>query len=120
MSAAILKALKWYLMAIAIIVGASAFTAANETGDILPWIVVVIGFGSVYIMSYVWSKFRGKILLISFIVFVALTVLSSYTVYFFYIFFEVNLLSVSSYLIWSMTMLLGIPVMAGTFKYIDD
>lgn len=116
----ILKALKWYLMAVAIIVGSSAFMAANETEDVMPWIMVVLGFGVVYIMSYVWNEFRGKILLISFATFITLTVLSSYTVDFFYIFLDVDMSSVSSYLTWGMTMLLGIPVMAVAFKFMKD
>ena len=120
MSEAFLKSLKWCVMALAIIAGASAFMSANETGNVMPWLMVVIGFGVVYIMSCVWSEFRGKILLSSFAVFIALTILSNYIADFLYIFLDVNLLSMSSHLTWGMTMLLGIPIMAVVFNFIED
>ena len=121
MSESILKAIKWYIMALAGICGCSAFLAANKTGEVLPWIVVVLGFGVVYIMSYFWREFRGKLLLVSFLIFLGLTFLSSYTADFFYVFLGIEMFqSYSDYFMWGVTMLLGIPLMALAFNYISD
>ncbi|MCK5385016.1 MAG: hypothetical protein KAJ29_05515 [Alphaproteobacteria bacterium] len=120
MSEAILKALKWYVMALAGIVGASAFLMINKSGAVLPWIFVVLGFGVVYIMSYFWNEFRGKILIASFVVFLSLTVASSYTADVLYVFFDIDMLSYSKYFMWALTMLIGIPLMTLVFRYIRD
>ncbi len=107
-------------MSLSGIVGASAFLEVNRTGSILPWIVVVFGFGIVYIMSYFWREFRGKILVISFLVFIGLTFISSYAAVTLLVFTGLNFMGYSQYFMWGLTMVLGIPLMTLAFRYISD
>lgn len=115
-----LKALKWYFLALSGIVGSSAFLIANRTGAVFPWIVFVLGFGLIYILSFFWTEFRGKILLVSTLVFLGLTFASSYTADVLYVFLDINLLDYSQYFMWGFTMLLGIPLMTLAFHYIEE
>jgi len=114
-----LKSLKWYIMALSGIFGASAFLEVNRTGSILPWIVVVFGFGVVYIMSYFWREFRGKLLVISALVFIGLTFISTYSAVTLLVFTGLNFMGYSQYFMWGVTMLLGIPLMTLAFRYIN-
>ncbi len=120
MSDAFLKALKWYVMALSGVIGASAFLMANRTGSVLPWIIVVLGFGVVYIMSYFWREFRGKTLLVSSLVFIGLTFASGYSAVILFVFTGVDLMDYSQYFMWGLTMLLGIPLMTLAFYFIPD
>jgi len=120
MSEAFLKSLKWYVMALAGIIGASAFMMANESGSVLPWIIVVFGFGVVYIMSYIWTEFRGKFLVISALVFIALTFVSSYAATALYVFAGLDFMGYSDYFMWGLTMLLGVPIMTVVFRFISE
>ncbi len=120
MAESFLKALKWYIMALAGVIGASAFMSANTTNNILPWIVVVLGFGVVYIMSYFWREFRGNILVVSFLVFIGLTFASRYAAAALYIIAGLDFTGYSDYFMWGFTMLLGIPLMSLAFRYISE
>ena len=118
MASAILKALRWYMLVLGAIVGASAFMISNKTGAVLPMILVVLGFGVVYIMSYFWKEFRGKVMLYSFAVFLALTFASPYAPILLYYGLGINIVSYSIYFVWALTVgVLGIPVMSVVFKY---
>jgi hypothetical protein len=120
MAESFLKALKWYIMALAGIFGASAFLMANRGGSVLPWIFVVFGFGIVYIMSYFWREFRGKILVISALVFIGLTYISTYSAVTLLVFTDLDFTGYSQYFMWGLTMLLGVPIMTLAFRYISE
>ncbi len=120
MADSFLKALKWYIMALAGICGSSAFLMAERGDSILPYIFVVFGFGVVYIMSYFWREFRGKILVISALVFIALTMASTYTAATLIVFAGLDFMGYSQYFMWGLTMLLGIPLMTLAFRFIPE
>lgn len=120
MSEAIVRALKWYLLALSIIIGASAFLIVNFRGTHLPWLAVVGGFGAAYVMSVFWRGFRGKTLFVSAVVFVAMTVLSLFSKDILYVAFDISMIGYSPYFMWGLTMaVVGVPLMCLVFYFVD-
>ena len=120
MSEAFLKAVKWYVLVACAIIGTSAFMIADQSGSVKPVILGILTYGVVYIMSYFWTEFRGKLLLLSILVFVALTFLSAYVPLGMYILFAYPMELFDPYYTWGLTVgVVGIPVMMLVFHKYD-
>ncbi len=120
MGESFLKALKWYFIMLCAIIGTSAFIIADNTGSVRPVMLGVLSYGTVYTLSAFWKDFRGKLLLISILVFVALSFLSPYIPYAMYILFAFDPKSFDPYYTWGVTTgILGIPIMTLVFRYIE-
>ena len=59
MSEALLKAIRWYILAGCAVIGTSAFIISDKTGSIRPVMIGILAYGVIYIMSFVWKVFRG-------------------------------------------------------------
>ncbi len=120
MSEAFLKAIKWYILVGCAIIGTSAFIISDNTGSIKPVMIGVLGFGVVYIMAHFWREFRGKLLLYSILVFIALSFASPYMPYALYILFAANPMAFNPFYIWGATVgVFGIPIMTLVFYKYD-
>ena len=120
MSEAFLKALKWYVLVICVIVGASAFIISDQTGSIKPVMIGVLGFGVAYVMSYFWSEFREKLLFFSIVVFLGLSFATSYVPDALFILFAYKMPPTNPYFLWAMTTgVAGIPIMTVVFYFYD-
>ncbi len=116
----LVKAIKWYIMALAAVIGTSAFIISNNTGSVNPVIIGVFGYGVVYVMSLFWRELRGKILLISMIVFLGITFASPSVPFLIYILFGSDPYSFNPYYTWGWSMgLFGIPIMTVIFSKLD-
>lgn len=78
MSEAILSAFKWCVLAFCAVVGTSALIISDKTGSTKPIMITVLTYGIIYIMSYFWREFRGKLMLMGFGVFLVLTIIAPY------------------------------------------
>ncbi len=120
MSDAFLKAVKWYVLVACAIIGTSAFMIADQSGSVKPVIIGIVTYGVVYIMSYFWTEFRGKLLLASIVVFVLLTFASPYVPLVMYILFAIPPELFDPYYTWGVTVgALGIPIMVLVFYRYD-
>lgn len=119
MSEAFLKALKWYIMVGFCIIGTSAFIIMDKTGSIKPLMIGVMSYGVVYIMTFFWTEFRRRLLLLSIIVFLVFTFASPYVPDLMFVFFNFNPDGFNPYYTWGGTMVLGIPFMALIFYKYD-
>ncbi|MGN7438712.1 MAG: hypothetical protein ACTHOO_08720 [Alcanivorax sp.] len=123
MSEAFLKALKWYILCLSVIVGAAAFIISNNTGSIKPVMIGILGFGVAYIMSYFWTEFREKVLFLSIVTFIVLSFISPYVPDAIYILFGHRmgpLYGFTEYYIWAgIVGALGIPTMTAVFYFYD-
>lgn len=73
MSETLLKSFKWCVLCLAMIMGTTAFMIASDTGSPKPVMLGVLSYGLVYIMTTFWKEFRGKLLLLSVSIFLALS-----------------------------------------------
>ncbi|MGH1376339.1 MAG: hypothetical protein ACRBCK_08325 [Alphaproteobacteria bacterium] len=120
MSEAFLKAVKWYVLVACAITGTSAFIIADKSGSVKPVIFGVVTYGIVYIMSYFWTEFRGKLLLFSILVFIVLTFASSYVPIAMYVLFAMPPELFDPYYTWGATVgVLGVPAMTLVFHRYD-
>lgn len=121
MSDAFLNALKWYVLVFCAIVGASAFIIADETNSVKPIMLGVLGFGVVYIMSYFWTEFRGKLLFSSMMVFLCISFIAPWFWDMLYVIFAWDVDGkLDPYQTWAMVMaLFGIPIMTAVFYFLD-
>ena len=120
MSEAFLKSLKWYVLAISVIIGASAFIVSNDTGSIKPVMIGIVGFGVAYIMSYFWTEFREKVLFFSIVTFLGLSFLAPSVPDAVYVLFGHRMAPMDPYYLWAMTVAaLGIPIMTIVFYFYD-
>ena len=120
MSEAFLKALKWYIIALAAIVGTSAFIIASNSGSVKPVMLGVFGYGVVYGMSMYWKDLSKKLLLASLIVFLSISFVSSKIPIVVYILLGYNLTAVDPYNMWGLAMAaIGIPIMTAVFYFYD-
>ena len=120
MSEIFLKALKWYILVGCAIIGTSAFIISDNSGSVKPMFIGVLSYGVVYIMSFFWKEFRRKLLLLSIIVFLALSFLSPKVPILMYILFNYNPASFDPYYTWAATVgVFGIPIMMYIFKKYD-
>ncbi len=120
MSEAFLSALKWYILCFFIIVGTTAFKISSDTGSNKPVIIGVVAYGVVYIMSYFWTVFRGRILFYSVATFVTLTLGSPYVPDMMYILFGLDQVLFEETYTWLGTVaFVGLPVMTYVFYRYD-
>ena len=116
-SEAFLNGLRWYAIAGSAVVGTSAFIISDNTGSIKPFMLGVLAYGVVYMVSYFWEAFRQKILLISIIVFLVISFSSSTVVSILSLFSGHDPASYDPYIAWLMSMgVFGIPVMTFVFR----
>ncbi len=115
-----LKALKWYILVLAAIIGTSAFMISSDTDSVKPVLIGVLSYGVVYIMATFWKEFRDKILLLSAAVFLVISFASPYIPYVLYLLFGYDHLAFNQYYTWAWSMaVFGIPVMTFVFKKYD-
>lgn len=120
MSEAFLKAFRWYIIMLFVIIGTSAFIMADESKSVRPIMIGILGYGAVYIMSVFWKDLRGKLLFASFAVFLALSVVARFTPEIMYILFAYNPAIFDPYYTWAATVgVLGIPIMTIVFYRMD-
>jgi len=119
MSENFLQAMKWYVLVFFTIVGTSAFIISDKTGSMHPVSIGIFAFGVVYIMSYFWKEFRRKVLMLSIIIFLGLTLASPYTPTVGFILFGMDPNWFDVYYTWAGTMLFGIPMMMWVFHKYD-
>lgn len=116
MKVAFLKALRWYWIALLIIMGVIAIKVANETGSVNPAGLTVLGFGFAYVLGASWKEFKGKVLAWGIIVFVAIAFGSEYVRDLIFILFGLRL-DMSQTMLWLVnSTLLGIPAMMLVFR----
>lgn len=119
MSEAFLLALKWYMIALGIIIGFSAFIISQKINSMDPIIIGILGVGSSYIMASIWRDFRDKLLFVSGAAFVALSLLApemEYVIFFLFDYAE----PINPYILWALvTGALGIPIMTIVFKFMN-
>ncbi len=121
MNEAILKALKWYFVALCIVVGASAFIISDKTDSIKPVIIGIFAFGVVYVSSIFWQDISNRIFTISAILFLIISQVSSYVPPFMYVFFGWDVNWFDPYYTWAAsTAIIGMPIMYIVFRYFDN
>lgn len=114
------KALKWYFVVIFMVVGATCFMIADETGDFKLTFVGVMAFGVVYVLSSFWQDMDTKIFLISAVLFLGLAQVSGILPRYLYFYTGIDLRDYSSYFIWAVLEgVVGIPIMTLVFKRYD-
>ncbi len=125
MSEAFLKGLRWYFIVLCTIIGTTAFILADEWESIKPVGIGILAYGVVYIMTVFWKDVRGKLLAANVGCFFVLTLLSAYVPDILYVFFDIRVAEVSSYLdnrfvMWAaVEAAIGVPVMAVVFYFYD-
>ncbi len=120
-SQAIIKAFKWYIIMLAAVIGGSSFLMASLEGSHFGWFASLLGFGTVYILSYFWQEFRARKLFISIAVFALLTGVSVYAVDVWYVLFGLRLAMYSPYFLWGVTVgAFGVPIMSVVFYFLRD
>ena len=116
LSEAFLKALRWYIIAGSAVIGTSAFIIADNTGSVKPVMIGVLAYGVVYMTSYFWEEFRGKLLLLGILVFLAISFASPAVPYLLSGLSGHDPLSWDPYYIWGGAMAaFGIPAMTFVF-----
>ncbi|MGH1456996.1 MAG: hypothetical protein ACRBDI_09465 [Alphaproteobacteria bacterium] len=121
MNEALLKAFKWYFIALFVIIGASAFIISDKTDTIKPVIIGVFAFGVVYVSSLFWQDVSNRIFVISAGVFLAISQLSSYIPMIMYVFLDFDINWFDPYYTWAAaTAIIGIPIMVVVFKFFDS
>lgn len=120
MKEAIAKALKWYIIAGAVILGFWALVLADRTNSVKPVIIAVLGLGFAYIMSYFWKELKGKILFYSFALVAGCGYLSKYIPDLSIAFLRMPL-NYDFFLIWAgAVFVIGVPVMTVIFLRYGD
>jgi len=115
-----LQALKWYMVALSVVVGTSAFIISEQTGSMKPLMAGVLGYGVAYVMSSFWKDFRNKLLMGAILVFVVLSLFSPYATDVLYIVLGLNL-HMDPYVTWAFVeAVFGIPLMMIVFHYYSD
>lgn len=120
MNEALLKAFKWYFLALFIVIGASAFIIADESGSHKPVMIGVLAFGVVYVLSTKWQDTGSKVFILSALLFMGISFLTSYVPPFLYMFTGIDIRGASEYVLWAiLECLIGIPVMTVIFRLYD-
>tara|TARA_B100001989_G_scaffold245745_1_gene215816 strand:- start:639 stop:998 length:360 start_codon:yes stop_codon:yes gene_type:complete len=119
MSESFLLALKWYVIAIGVMVGTSAFMISQSTNSMDPIIIGILGYGISYVLISVWKDFREKLLFASGAVFVAISLFAPYMHFIIFMLFD-RVIEINEYYLWGLTMaFVGIPVMTIVFKFLQ-
>lgn len=120
MSENLLRAFKWYVLALFVVVGTSAFLIAEEKDTVKPMLIGVLGLGAAYIMSAFWKDFRDKVLLASIVVFFGVAIINPYVLDIIYV-LTGRVLEIDKYVLWAlMNGIIGIPVMFFVFRRWGD
>lgn len=124
MSDAFLKALRWYMIAVCVVIGTACFILADQNDSIKPVGISILAYGMVYIMTAFWKDVRGKLLAANIAVFFGLTLLSSQMPDILYILLGMQTSDLgylaNPQIMWAAVEgALGIPIMAVVFYYND-
>ncbi len=120
MSEAFLKSIKWLVMAVCAVVGTSAFIISDNTGSIKPVLLGILTYGVIYIMSYFWEEFRGRLLLYSIFVFLGLSFASAYVPEAMHVLFGYPVRLFDPFYVWGITVAgAGLPIMTFVFYKYD-
>lgn len=124
MSDAFLKALRWYMIAVCVVIGTACFIWAEQYDTIKPVGVSILAYGMVYIMTAFWKDVRGKLLAANIAVFFGLTLLSHHMYEILYILFglqksDLGYLADPQIMWGAVEGVLGIPIMAVVFYFYD-
>lgn len=115
-----MKALRWAIMSLCVVIGLSAFIIADGRNTVKPIMVAILSFGTMYVMSAYWKDLKEKTLFWGMILFLVLTFASSYVPIGFYILFGWNPDYFDPYYTWGGTVFaVGIPIMMYIFKKYD-
>lgn len=119
MTEAFMKSLKWYFLTLALILGSTCLMISQETGSVRPIIVAVFGYGTAYVMASFWKDFRGRLLFVSLLVFLMISIISAYMPMILYVLFNIDA-EINKYLLWALcTGGLGVPIMTLVFRKYD-
>ncbi len=121
MSEALLKAFRWWILAMCAVVGTSAFIISDATNSTKPVIIGILSYGLIYIMSLFWKEFRERVLIMSIAVFLLLSFLSPYVPDAMYVLFGYPQRLFDPYYCWAgLVTAFGIPIMSLVFLKYDD
>lgn len=121
MKAAFLSACRWFLIASGAVAGTSAFIISNDTGSTNPIIIGVFAYGFIYIYSYFWREFRGKLLLGGVLTFLLVGFLQDFVPDAVYIATGSRMAPMNPYFLWwILEAAIGIPLMTIVFKIWGD
>jgi hypothetical protein len=116
MRVAFMKAMRWWVVSLLMIVGTTSLMIAETTGSTSPVIFGVLGYGFAYVMGTLWKDMRGKLLGWGIAVFIAMSFLSSYISTILFVLFGMDV-EFNKYLTWGATMtFIGLPIMTIVFK----
>ncbi|MCB1782750.1 MAG: hypothetical protein KDI13_02030 [Alphaproteobacteria bacterium] len=120
MSELFLKSLKWYVLALCVVIGTSAFSIADEMKSIKPVIIGIFSYGLAYILSAFWKDFKNRLLLAAIVVFFGIAIITPYLKVIIYILtgwtWDIN-----PYALWAVaTGVIGVPVMMFVCRRFDD
>lgn len=120
MTESFLQSLKWYILALSIVIGTSAFIISEKTGSMKPLMLGLLGYGVAYIMSSFWKNFRNRVLFGSIVVFTGLSLFSPFATDMLYVLFGFRV-DLDPYVTWALVeAVFGIPLMMLVFFYWDD
>lgn len=124
MSEAFLKALRWYVIAVCVVIGTACFIWADQMHSIKPVGISILAYGTVYIMTAFWKDVRGKLLAANIAVFFGLTLLSGYMEVILYILFgwqksDIGYLADPQIMWGFIEGVFGIPIMSVVFFFND-
>lgn len=119
MKALFKKALKWYVIAVLVIIGIAALLISEERDTVRPMMIAVWALGGAYILATFWHQLNRVLFLCSVVVFLATAFLTQYAPYAVYM-LTGYILEWGFYRFWALvTFFVGIPAMMYVFAKYD-